>query len=136
MSTKLVPYLNFSGNTREAMEFYHSVFGGDLTMQTFGEAMPTGDAEMDKGIMHSELISNGVHFMASEGAPGMPVNQGNNMNMSLFGVAADEAELMGYFAKLSEKGTVAMPLEKAPWGAYFGMVVDQFGVQWMVNISV
>lgn len=135
MSIKLTPYLNFNGNTKEAMEFYKSIFGGELKMQTFGETMTTGDAEMDKGIMHSELESGGVHFMASEGAPGTSIQHGNNMSMSLFGGPEDADVLKGYFAKLSEGGSIAMPLDLAPWGDYFGIVLDQFGIQWYMNIS-
>jgi PhnB protein len=135
MSMKLVPYLNFSGNTREAMEFYHTIFGGELKMQTFGEVMPTGDAKIDTGIMHSELHSNTVHFMASEGAPGTSVTVGNSMSMSLFGDQSDTESLKECFAKLSEGGTVTVPLDAAPWGGFFGMLTDKFGVAWLVNIG-
>lgn len=135
MAAKLVPYLNFNGNTREAMEYYKSIFGGELTMTTFGESSSTGDPELDKGIMHSELKSDGIHIMASEGMPGTPVESGNDVSLSLFGAKEDAETLREYFAKLSEGGSVTVPLAPAPWGDEFGMCNDRFGKKWLVNIA-
>ena len=134
MQTKLNPYLNFRDNTREAMEFYRSVFGGQLTLSTFEEFNASEDpSEADK-IMHAVLeAENGIAFMAADTPNRMEYRPGTNFNMSLSG--DDEAELRGYFEKLSEGGRVIMPLERAAWGDVFGMVVDRFGVQWLMNIS-
>jgi PhnB protein len=134
MQTKLNPYLNFRDNTREAMEFYRSVFGGKLTLSTFKDYNASQDpSEADK-IMHAMLeAENDITLMASDTPNHMEYKPGTNFNISLSG--DDEAELRGYFEKLSAGGTVTMPLEKAPWGDVFGMVVDRFGVQWLVNIS-
>jgi PhnB protein len=134
MPTKLNPYLNFRDNTREAMEFYKSVFGGKLTLSTFKEFGASQDpSEADK-IMHSVLeADNGITFMAADTPNHMEYKPGTTFNMSLSG--DNEAELRGYFEKLAADGSIAMPLEKAPWGDTFGMVVDKYGVQWLVNIS-
>jgi PhnB protein len=134
MSTQLNPYLNFKDTTRQAMDFYHGVFGGKLDMQTFGEFRASEDpAEADK-IMHAQLEGdNGIVFMAADTPNAMEYQPGTNFNMSLSG--DDESTLRGYFDKLSEGGTVTMPLEQAPWGDTFGMLVDRFGVRWLVNIS-
>jgi PhnB protein len=134
MPTKLNPYLNFRDNTREAMEFYKSVFGGKLTLSTFKEFGASQDpSEADK-IMHSVLeADNGITFMAADTPNHMEYKPGATFNMSLSG--DNEAELRGYFEKLAADGSIAMPLEKAPWGDTFGMVVDKYGVQWLVNIS-
>jgi PhnB protein len=134
MPTKLNPYLNFRDNTREAMEFYKTVFGGKLHLSTFKELGASQDpSEADK-IMHSVLeADNGITFMAADTPNHMEYKPGTTFNMSLSG--DDEAELRGYFEKLAADGSVAMPLEKAPWGDTFGMVVDKYGVQWLVNIS-
>ena len=70
--------------------------------------------------------------MASDAPPGTDAGGGSDFSVSLSG---DDDELRGYFAKLSEGGSVTMPLEKQVWGDEFGMCVDRFGVQWMVNIS-
>ena len=134
MPTKLNPYLSFRDNARQAMEFYQTVFGGKLTMSTFKEFHASqGPADDDK-IMHSELeAENGIRFMASDTPNSMEYQVGTNMSMSLSG--EDEGELRGYFKKLSEGGTITMPLEKAPWGDVFGMLKDKFGVDWLVNIA-
>lgn len=134
MTTRLNPYLSFRDNAREAMEFYQSVFGGELTTSTFAELNASEDpAEQDK-IMHSQLDSpNGLTLMASDTPNAMELNAGNNYAVSLSG--DDDPELRGYWEKLSASGTVTMPLEKAPWGDSFGMCVDGYGVSWLVNIS-
>jgi PhnB protein len=90
-------------------------------------------SEQDK-IMHSMLASpNGLVLMAADTPNQMSHNPGDNISISLSG--DDEAELRGYWDKLSDGGTVAMPLERAPWGDQFGMCTDRFGIQWMVNIA-
>ena len=134
MQARLNPYLNFTDRAREAMEFYKSVFGGKLEMNTFKEYNASQDPSEDDKIMHSMLeADNGITFMAADTPKGMDYTPGNNYSMSLSG--DDDATLQGYFDKLSEGGSVAMPLEKAPWGDKFGMVTDKFGVQWLVNIT-
>jgi PhnB protein len=134
MTTRLNPYLGFRDNAREAIEFYHSVFGGELTISTFGEMQASEDpAEGDK-VMHAQLVTEGgLALMASDTPKGMEHNSGGSISVSLSG--EDDGELRGYWEKLSDGGTVAMPLEKAPWGDSFGMCVDRFGVSWMVNIA-
>lgn len=134
MQTQLNPYLSFRDNAREAMEFYKTVFGGKLEMQTFKDFHASQDPSEDNKIMHSVLTAdNGIVFMASDTPNGMEYRAGTNMSMSLSG--DNETELRGYYEKLSAGGTVGMPLEKAPWGDMFGMCTDKFGVSWLVNIS-
>jgi PhnB protein len=133
MPTLLNPYLNFRDNAREAMEFYRSVFGGKLDMNTFKDFGASEDPSEDDKIMHSVLEADGMTFMAADTPKSMDYTPGTNFNMSLSG--DDEAALRGYFDKLQDGGTVIMPLEKAAWGDTFGMVVDRFGVRWLVNIS-
>jgi PhnB protein len=134
MGTRLNPYLSFRDSAREAMEFYHSVFGGKLTTNTFAEFHASEDpAEQDK-IMHSQLETDGgLVIMAADTPNSMELTPGSNFAVSLSG--EDEAELRGYWDKLSDGGTVTMPLDKAPWGDTFGMCVDRFGVSWMVNVA-
>ncbi len=134
MSTRLNPYLGFRDTAKEAMDFYQSVFGGELTRSTFAEFQASEDpAEQDK-IMHSMLATEGgLMLMAADTPNSMDYTPGNNHSISLSG--EDEAELRGYWDKLSAGGTVGMPLERAPWGDTFGMCVDKFGVSWLVNIA-
>ena len=134
MSTQLSPYLSFRDNANEAMEFYQSLFGGELTSSTFAEFHASDDpAEQDK-IMHSMLTTKGgMVLMASDTPNRMHYTPGNNYSLSLSG--EDEGELRGYWEKLSAGGSVTMPLGPAPWGDTFGMCTDKFGVNWMVDIA-
>lgn len=134
MPTRLEPYLNFKDNARQAMEFYHSVFGGKLTMSTFEEFHASDDPSEANKIMHAELVAeNGMTFMAADTPNRMEYRPGTNFNISLSG--DNEAELRNFYQKLSAGGTEVMPLEKAPWGDTFGMVTDKFGTSWLVNIT-
>ncbi|HEX7453638.1 MAG TPA: VOC family protein [Polyangiaceae bacterium] len=132
-------YLNFPGTAQEAFQFYETVFGTKIAMiQTFGQAsfMPNvPEAAKDK-VMHVQLpITEAVHLMGSDVVDGLspPVIFGNNFHVSV--VANDKAEADRAFAALSESGAVRMPLANAPWGPYFGMCVDRFGINWMVSLT-
>jgi PhnB protein len=132
MASRLNPYIHFGDDARQAMEFYKEVFGGELTVNTFGEF---GAPEGGDKIMHSQLeTGSGFTLMASDTPPGMERDpSGGNITISLSG--DDAPELRGYWDKLSDGGTVTMPLEKQMWGDEFGMCTDRFGVAWMVNIT-
>jgi PhnB protein len=134
MTSRLNPYLGFRDNASEAMDFYQSVFGGQLDKSTFAEFQASEDpAEKDK-IMHAMLTTDsGFTLMAADTPSSMPYNKGDNYSVSLSG--DDDDELRGYWDKLSEGATVTVPLEKAPWGDSFGMCTDRFGVSWLVNIA-
>ena len=132
MASRLNPYISFGDDARQAMEFYKDVFGGTLTTSTFGEYGSQGP-EADQ-IMHAQLETDaGFTLMAADTPPGMERTVGNNITVSLSGDDSDE--LRGYWKKLSDGGTVTMPLEKQMWGDEFGQCVDKFGVAWMVNIA-
>jgi PhnB protein len=132
MASRLNPYINFGDNARQAMEFYRDVFGGELTVSTFGEMGGAAPGDENK-VMHSQLETpSGFTLMGSDAPAGMPRDSGSSIQISLSG---DDASLRDYFQKLSEGGSVTMPLEKQMWGDEFGMLVDRFGVQWMVNVS-
>jgi len=124
-------YLTFDGNTREAMTFYHKCLGGDLQMFTFGESpMPCPDADKNR-VMHA-CVANGPHIlMASDTMPGMPFTPGNNYSISINCDSPEEAGKL--FNALSEKAKINMPLQETFWAARFGMLTDQFGINWMFN---
>jgi PhnB protein len=133
MASRLNPYLSFRDSARQAMEFYQKVFGGTLTLNTFGEFGNPDPAVADK-VMHAMLeTDSGFTLMASDTPPEMDHIPGNNIAISLSGDDADE--LRGYWQQLSEGATVPVPLEKQMWGDEFGMCVDRFGIGWMVNIA-
>lgn len=133
MHTRLNPYLSFRDNARAAMEFYNSVFGGKLEMMTFGDGQASSDPAAQNNIMHAELNTpGGLVLMGADTPPGMGPPGGNG-SISLSG--DNDAELSGYWTRLSEGGTVTVPLEPAPWGDIFGKCTDKFGINWLVNIS-
>jgi PhnB protein len=132
MASSLNPYISFADNARQAMEFYKDVFGGTLTSNTFGEYGTEGP-EADK-IMHSQLETDaGFTLMGADTPSGMERTAGNNIAISLSG--DDSEELHGYWEKLSDGGTISVPMEKQMWGDEFGQCVDKFGVGWLVNIA-
>lgn len=132
MTSRLNPYLNFDGDARQAMEFYQSVFGGELKVNTFGEFGAPEGMDPNK-IMHAMLETNGGYtLMASDMPPGMPYNPTGNIQVSISG--EDAVALRGYWKNLSEGGTVTMPMEKQAWGDEFGMCTDRFGIAWMIDI--
>lgn len=135
MTAKLVPYLNFDGDCRAAMEFYRDVFGGELHVQTFGDAHgETPDAIRDR-VMHARLNAGAVDLMASDTHPehSPPYVAGNGVHLSLIGT--DHDTLADRFAQLAAGGSIEMPLEKQFWGDVYGALTDRFGMHWMVNIS-
>jgi PhnB protein len=133
MASRLNPYISFNGNARDAMEYYRSVFGGELNVSTFGEFGQPDGPGADK-VMHAQLETPaGFTLMASDTPPGMDYTAPNStITVSLSG---DDQDLRGYWEKLADGGTVMMPLEKQMWGDEFGMCVDRFGTPWMVNIG-
>lgn len=131
------PYLNFNGNTEEVFNFYRSVFGGEFLMLQRFKDIPGGEkmsAEDGEKIMHISLpIGQDTILMATDALESMGQNvaTGNNFYISISASSEEEAEKL--YNGLSAGGQITMPLGKAFWGAYFGMFVDKFGIQWMVN---
>src|SRR3954447_3624665 len=119
MTTRLNPYIGFADNAREALEFYQTVLGGTLRLNTFGEFGQPDSPDANK-IMHGMLeTDDGMALMAADTPTGMDRTVGDNISISLSG--DDSGVLHGYWEKLSEGGTVSVPLEKQMWGDEFGM---------------
>ena len=134
MPVTLNPYLNFRDNAREALEFYHSVIGGELTLSTFADFQSAHDPSENNLIMHGQLDGpNGLTLMGADTPKDMGYREPGGFSISLSG--DDEATLRGYWDKLAEGGSILQPLEVAPWGDAFGMLVDKYGVTWLVNIT-
>ena len=134
MASRLNPYISFKDNARQALEFYTDVFGGDLKISTFGEFGSPDEPGAD-GVMHGLLETpSGYTIMAADTPPHMEYSPGSSISISLSG--DDGNELRGYWDKLTAGGTVTVPLEKQMWGDEFGMVIDKFGIAWMVNVTV
>ncbi|MGI8893651.1 MAG: VOC family protein [Bacteroidia bacterium] len=133
-------YLTFNGNSREAFDFYKSVFGGEFSyVGTIGEIPPqegmpeVPESEKNK-IMHISLpISKETSLMGSDaGGEWAPkVVEGNNFSISVNTDSNEEADRI--FDKLSKGGKVTMPMDNTFWGSYFGMCTDKCGINWMVS---
>ena len=131
----LNPYLSFKDNAREAIEFYRSVFGGDLQISTFADfpGMVDDPAENDL-VMHSQLTTpEGFVLMASDTPSRMTYEAPAGVAVSVSG--EDEGRLQGYWDALADGGNVTMPYDTPPWGGKFGMLTDQFGIDWMVSLN-
>lgn len=128
----LTPYLFFGGNCKEAMEFYKTVFGGELTIQKM-DAYPQMPVEesMKNMVMHAVLEGGDIRLFASDSQKASAKSA--KVELSLSG--DDDLKLRKYWDDLTAEGKITMPLEKAPWGDVFGMLTDKFGIDWMVNIA-
>lgn len=133
------PHINFNGNAEEAFQFYRSVFGGEFTkVIRFKELSSSGfqvpDHEMNK-IMHIALpIGNNV-LMANDVPEHLGrVNENENRSkISVSAVTRQEADQL--FVGLSAGGNIEMPIGDSPWGTYFGMFRDKFGIEWMIEFN-
>jgi PhnB protein len=131
---KINPYLIFNGNCKAAFTFYAQSLPGEIeAMMTFGET-PAGEhvpKDLHNLIIHTRLVVGDQAIMGSDTTPDRPVDEVTGFSVSLNVDSIAEAERV--FTALSEDGTVQMALEQTFWAARFGMLVDRFGVSWMVN---
>lgn len=132
------PYLNFPGNTEEALNFYKSVFGGEFKDIMRFKDTPDGEklSDVDKNkIMHIALPVGNNIIMATDAleSMGFKLTAGTNSHIAIEAESREEAEKIFY--GLSEGGKITMPLADMFWGAYYGNFTDKFGVQWMVNYT-
>ena len=128
-------YLTFSGNCREAMNYYKDCLGGELSLQTVGdsplsEKMPP---EMKKCILHSTLTSGPVILMASDMVSEEGLQKGNAVSLMLD--CSSEDEIKNLYTKLSDGGKANHPLENTFWGAVFGDLTDKFGNHWLLHFE-
>ncbi|GAB3943635.1 VOC family protein [Corynebacterium tapiri] len=138
MALHPIPYIDFNGRTKEALEFYADIFGGSTTISVFRDLMTAeqvGEDHLDK-VMHGELTVDGEPMLfASDGQPGKTPTYGDAIQLSLVTNSAHAERYTTYFNALAADGEVAMPLERAPWGAHFGIVNDKYGLSWYFNIE-
>jgi PhnB protein len=129
-------YINFNGNTREAVLFYAEVFGTDAPkIMTFGETPPNPDYplpdEAKNLVMHTRLNIDGSNVMFSDVFPGMPFVEGNNISLSYGSNNIDEIKTI--FSKLKDGGKVGMDLQETFWSKCYGNLTDKFGIPWQLN---
>jgi len=126
------PYISFSGNCEEAMNFYKAALGAEIVfMQKVGDS-PMKDMGPADAVMHCRLQVGDTQIMASDNM-GRPMTAGNNITLAVGLDDMDKAKVM--FDRLSEGGSVTMPIQETYWAAGFGMLVDKFGINWMFNVE-
>lgn len=128
---KINTYLTFDGNAREAMTFYAKALGGDLRVVTFGEVPGECPEGAKDKVMHAAVTKGDAMIMASDTVPGMPYQHGNNFSIALGCSTAEETDSL--FNAFNENATVTMPPQETFWATRFGMLTDQFGINWMFN---
>jgi len=130
---QLSPYINFQGQARAAMEFYHQVLGGTLDLQTVdaqGQSRPAGPEDR---VTQARLEAAGAIILAVDGHPDYPAQVGENMALALSGT--DHDRITRIFHELGAGGRIKMPLTAQPGGAAVGWLTDPFGINWMVHID-
>lgn len=130
--TSPTPYIHFGGDARQALSFYADVFGGTAQLHTFAEFNRT-DGPSD-AIAHGSLVDAPVELFASDVAGDEPTFKAQGLMLSLLGTA-DAATLRRWFASLADDGEVFDDLQKRPWGASDGQVVDRYGVHWLIGFE-
>lgn len=133
--TKLNSYLTFSGNCREAMNFYKECLGGELRLQTIGDSPLSGQMpdEMKQSIVHSTLSREGITLMGSDMVWEKGLIRGNAVSLMLD--CSSEEEIRTCYAKLAEGGEATHPLHISFWGALFGDLTDKYGNQWLLHFD-
>jgi len=127
-------YIHFDGNCREAMHFYQKCFGTEIQLSPIPDNSGKPSSDPAAKIMHSQLSRNGQPIlMASDGSPGGAAKAGNNFSVSVD--CESIAEIDRLCAAIGENGHVILPLGNVPWGARFGMLTDQFDIQWLFNCA-
>lgn len=131
---QLNPYLHFNGNAEEVLEFYKSIFGGEIVMLSrYHEAPMPVDEDWKEKIMHARWVFSNNLVMISDAFKGMEMKMDGNIQLS---VEMDSVEQLNEaFPKLAEGGTITMELNDTFWGARFGMLKDKFGIGWMLNFT-
>jgi PhnB protein len=131
-STPPTPYLHFGGTAREALSFYADVFGGSAQLNTFEDFNRTDGRP--EAIAHGGVTGGPVQIFAADVAGDERPFRCEGMMFSLLGTA-DPATLKGWFSKLSEGGQVVDDLQRRPWGASDGQVIDRYGLHWLIGFE-
>ena len=133
------PHINFNGNAEEAFNFYKSVFGGEFAMVVRFKDLaipefPIAEKEANK-IMHIALPI-GKNLLMANDVPESMGKTNENENRSKISISAESKEEADkLFNGLSAGGQIEVPIENSPWGSYFGMFSDKYGIEWMVDFD-
>lgn len=130
---QLNPYLTFTGNAEEALEYYRNVLGGELEVMRFAGTPAAKHAPpgWENKVLHARLSTPAGIIMASDASPEQAGQPGGRFNLAL--QIDDEREAEAIFSKLAAGGQITMPIEETFWAKKFGMLKDRFGIGWLVN---
>lgn len=135
MSVIVTPHLNFRGDARAALEFYRSVFGGELTVVTYADARAVTEPAAADQVMWGQVASDtGFRVMAYDVPPAIPWEPGTNSSFASVR-GADAAEITRCWERLAEGATVVAPLAPSGWAPLYGMLTDRFGVTWVLDVE-
>lgn len=135
MTVLVTTHLNFRGQAREALDFYHSVFGGERTIVTYGDLGAAQDAPQSEQVMWGQVVcDHGFRIMAFDVQPEKPWNPGENaFYISLRGSSADE--IKAHWERLCQGASVLQPLAASAWSPLYGMLTDRFGLTWVADVT-
>jgi PhnB protein len=129
---KIQSYLSFKGQCQEALNYYQSLFGGEIVnRQTYEDQKIDIPENYRNKLQHAELKGSGFHIMGYDASPDTPITDGTSIQMSID--MEDDKKAKTLFEKLSESGKIHTHFQKTSWGAYYGRVSDQYGIRWMIN---
>ena len=136
MSVNAVTHLNFRGDARQALEFYHTVFGGNLTVMTYGDMGNVQEPSEANQVVWGQVDGgNGFRVMAYDVPSSRPWSRGEDpFFISLRGESAEE--ITTFWEGLAKGATIMAPLAVSQWSPLYGMLKDQFGVTWVVDVAV
>lgn len=135
MTIAVVPHINLRGQAREALQFYQSVFGGDIALMTYQDAHSVRDPHDADHLMWGQLrAADGFHVMAYDVPTGTAWQPGENAYFICVGCSTAQ-QAAQHWAGLADGATVVQPLAPAPWAPLYGMLKDRFGVTWVINVS-
>ena len=131
---KIQAYLSFSGQCQQAFDYYKSIFGGEVVnRQTYENQEIDIPEHFRNKLQHAELKGNGFHIMGYDASPDTPITNGTNIQMSMD--LGDKEKGKDIFKKLSDAGKIQTEFQETNWGAHYGRVTDQFGINWMINVK-
>lgn len=135
MSVQTTPHFNFRGEARTALEFYHSIFGGKISIATYADINSVEDPSQTNLVAFGDVKApNGFHIMAYDVQPSKAFDKGiNPFYVTLHSTEPEEVK-KGWEALAKNAKTILIPFGPAPFAPFYGMLTDQFGVTWIVGV--
>ncbi|MFZ6655391.1 VOC family protein [Undibacterium sp. TJN19] len=134
MSVKAIPHLNFRNSARQALSFYHTVFGGNLSIISYQDAGNVTDPAEANNVMWGQVVSDSGFRVMAYDVPGHTTWEQGDKSVFVVVEADTAEEITAYWEKLSGDSTILQALAPAQWASLYGMLKDCFGVVWVMNV--